>query len=1219
MKRGSLWKTKSERNEFMAEKNWTDEQVEAIETKYTADGESCNILVNAAAGSGKTAVLVERIIKKLIPTDKNQNPIDVNRLLVVTFTNAAAAEMKERILNALTDEEEKAAADGDTVLESCIKRQTSLLYDADITTIDAFCMKMIRENFHLLGLDPNFKIADNAQLMLIADEAMEEVFEECYEEENESFLRLTEIYSGGNDDSAVAEVIYEIYDFIQAMPEPESWLSEKVDMYHLNGGVEKSPWIKVLENQKDRLSLQACGFYEKALRYMAETLSFSETDAGKIIEQNMPGEPNIMQYSWGTCYEIICMEYFAAKKIYNSDWNGCFDILKNFTFERWGKAARVRDKEYEITDKEMKSFVKTFRDKGKDILSKLSDIFLLPLKDIERQIAERVYPTAQALAEIELFYDKKFKEKKSAKNILDFSDVEHLCLKLFSENDEICAVLKDKYEEILMDEYQDTNGLQEEIFSKISKGDNLFMVGDMKQSIYRFRRSDPMIFKSKNDTFLNKKGAKDRKIILSKNFRSRKEVLDSVNDVFEAIMSEDVGDVCYDDEQRLNNGDTTYENVNDKRCGGYLSECYLIGNQNIDEDEESIEKDVLEARFIAKKINELKKNGFMVRDGNEYRKIRNKDITILMSSYKNVSEVYISELNNEGIECFAPTGGYFERNEIRMIMSLIRVIQNPYRDIPILAVLRSPVFRFSDDELVLIREKSQEGIYSCVKCAALEEDNLGKKCAEFLMVLSRWREYSKYMGCARLLWTLYEETGIYAFAGALYGGEEAQANLRLLFERAKQYESSGYKGLFHFVRYMEKLERREEDLSAAKLVGEGHDVVKIMTIHKSKGLEFPVVFLAGCCKRFNIKPKRILLHKELGLGLEEINIDENYSVETVAKKSVAIAEKSESISEEERKLYVAMTRAKEKLFVTGVVNAGIDDLKKYEKHLKELISTENGQISSELVNTATCFMDWVAPVAMEKKQNWNYEIVSNELDSSDVGNEYEPEEKFDVPHMENFKYPYEILSAVPTKVSVTALKSLGNILDFSKSDSAFSDKPEFLKNGNNITSVEKGTAIHYIMQKIVPQKNVSAEYVSEFIDKLVRDGELGAELAEAVDISKIVAFYKSNLAERLLKSKKVVREATFETEIPLSKFENYKNSEEIILLQGIIDCYFEEEDGIVIIDYKSDYYKNINEIVEKYISQLNWYQYAVEKITGKKVKEKYIYMFHGNEAVRIDA
>ena len=1201
----------------MAQRNWTDEQKLAIGTRYAASGESCNILVNAAAGSGKTAVLVERIIKKLIPSEENLNPTDVNKLLVVTFTNAAAAEMKERISNALAESLEKAEEDGDAVLAECIRKQTSLLYDADITTIDAFCMKIVRENFHLLELDPNFKIADNAQLMLMADEAMEELFEECYEEENESFLRLAEIYSGGRDDDAVSEIIYEVYNFIQAMPNPKKWLYEKAEMYLIKDGILNNPWVKSLLNQKELLSRQACRLYEKAILYMAEAVSAGGEGAARIIAQNPPGEPNVMQLSWGTCYEIVCAEYAAAKGISAADWDGSCEILKNLTFERWGKAAKVRDKEMEITDKEQKGFVKNLRDGGKEILAKLGDMFFESLAETEKQLSERVYPTAKAIAEMTERYDEKFRAKKDNKSVLDFSDVEHLCFKLFSENEEVCNALKDKYEEILMDEYQDTNGLQEEIFGKISRGNNLFMVGDMKQSIYRFRRSDPMIFKKKSDSFLNEDGAADRKIVLSKNFRSRKEVLDSVNDVFECIMSEAVGDVCYDSEQRLNNGNTTYKDANGERCGGYISECYLLEGQGEEEDEESVEKNEIEARFIARKISELKKSGFLVRDGDAYRQIRNRDITILMSSYKNVSDIYISALNKEGIECFAQTGGYFERNEVKMVMSIIRIIQNPYQDIPLLAFLRSPVFRFSDGELAGLRKKSDGAIYSCVKAAAEESGELAEKCAAFLSTLGKWRDYTRFMDCARLLWTLYEETGIYAFVGALHGGEEAQANLRLLFERAKQYEASGYKGLFHFVRYIEKLEQREEDLSAAKLVGEGHDVVRIMTIHKSKGLEFPVVFLAGGCKKFNIKSKKILMHKELGFGLEEVNPEENYSMETAAKKAVGIAERGESISEEERKLYVAMTRAKEKLIVTGVTDAVRNNIEKCEERWKSIISENDGKMPAESVCSAVGFMDWVASTAMRKKENWRYEAVPYEPYFPDYDEEEDNSEEKGTIQIEDFEYPHPILGAVPTKISVTALKNAENELDISKGDAELSEMPEFLKEKHEISAAERGTAIHYVMQKIIPPAAPSGAYVSAFIKTMTEKGELSEELARAVDISKITAFYKSELGERLLKSKKAVREAAFETQIPLSSFENYKNSEETILLQGIIDCYFEEEDGIVLIDYKSDYYKSAEEIAEKYASQLKLYRYAIEKITGKRVKEAYIYAFFGNEAIRL--
>ncbi len=1181
----------------MGGRKWTKQQEAAIYTKRLKNGESCNILVNAAAGSGKTAVLVERIIKKLI--GEREKPVDVDRLLVVTFTNAAAAEMKDRISAALSERTEQAAEEGDVVLEEILKHQSSLLYSADITTIDAFCMKTVRENFHLLGIDPSFGIADNAQLALMADEAMEELFDDCCENGNEDYYRLADMYSDGRDDSALAEMINEVYDFIRAMPNPKEWLEEKAEMY-LNADRD-NPWFKTVLEKKNSLCSRACADLKKAMLYMSDYLQLGFDDADKLAEQFRGGEENIMQLSWGSCYEYVYNEYISARDALNADWDGAAKTLSDVVFKRWGTASAVRDKEQEITDKDAKEYVKELRDSAKQAIIDAGGLIFASADEICTQLRERVYPAARSIANMVKLYDKRFSEKKQKKNVLDFSDIEHLCLRLFEENDEVCERLKEKYEEILMDEYQDSNGLQEEIFKKISRGDNMFMVGDMKQSIYRFRRSDPMLFKEKSDRFENRDGAKDRKIVLSKNFRSRGEVLDSVNAVFERIMSESVGDVEYNEEQRLYKGNDNYE---DESMPEYKSECWALASQPEDDDSESVEKAEIEAAFIAKRISDLKKSGYTVKTADGGRLLENRDITILMSSCRNVADIYIAALNREGIECFAESSGYFDKNEVRTVMSLIKIIQNPYQDIPLLGILRSPIGGFSDEELVKIRLGAEGYIFDGFKEYAKENE----KAAEFLENLNRWRGYTKYMSCARLIWTLYEETGIYAFVGALHDGEEAQANLRLLFERAKQYENSGYKGLFHFAEYIKKLEKREEDLPAAKLVGEGHDVVKIMTIHKSKGLEFPVVFLAGCGKEFLKRQKKPPLHKELGIGLDEVNASESFSVSTIAKTAVSAKNLTESISEEERKLYVALTRAKEKLIVTGVINS--EKLDGYEEKWDKILPSSDSKMAPDEVCAAHGFIDWIAPVA-RRDDTWHYESVMYkpyfpECDTEQTAAEDTAEEI----EVEKFEYPYEILRNVPAKVSVTELKSGG--FEKFENNTELMQRPEFLDE-EKLTAAKKGTALHIAMQKTVPKANMDIEYVKMSVAEMVETGELSEIEAASVDAGKILKFYESELGRRLLKSSRVVRESPFETEIPLSIFEGYENAEGNILLQGVADCWFEEDDGIVLVDYKTDFYKNPHEIEEKYRRQLEWYAYALEKITKKNVKNKYIYMFFGDE------
>lgn len=468
------------------------------------------------------------------------------------------------------------------------------------------------------------------------------------------------------------------------------------------------------------------------------------------------------------------------------------------------------------------------------------------------------------------------------------------------------------------------------------------------------------------------------------------------------------------------------------------------------------------------------------------------------------------------------------------------------------------------------------------------------------------------MTCDRLLWVLYEETGIYAFVGSVHGGDEAQANLRLLFERAKAYENSGYKGLFHFIGYMERLEKKDEDMAGAKLVGEGHDVVRIMTIHKSKGLEFPVVFLAGCGKEFNIIEKSIPLHKKWGLGLEEINVDKGYRRSTIAKQITAAANVAESISEEERKLYVAMTRAKEKLIVTGVVNTSKTPFEKYEEKWDSLLPDRESVINPEDVCAAKCFLDWIAPVA-RYDERWIYKSVSggtyNYEDRNEANEEFDEEIQ-----ISDFKYNRTVLKYVPSKVSVTDIKS-GS---FFEKDTDIMPVPAFLEENTQKSGADRGNALHAVMQNFIPKENMTMEYVSEEIKKMAEKKIITPEQVQLADGKKILAFYNSDLGGRILRCGKVMRETPFETDIPLSFFEGYEEFNDKILLQGVIDCWFEEDGKIILIDYKSDFYTYPREIEEKYKNQLNRYQYALEKITGKKVAEKYIYMFHNNDVLKCE-
>lgn len=1184
----------------MSKNKWTDAQLEAIHTKYLDNGESCNLLVSAAAGSGKTAVLVQRIIEKLIPPDTEKG-IGVDRLLVVTFTNAAAREMETRIASALAAAFEDANANGDAARKKAIKRQQMLLPSADITTIDAFCMKLVRENFNHLGIDPDFSIADSAQASILADETMEELFSDLYDAGDDDFIRLLCLYGTGRSDEPLADTVRGIYDFIRSIPDPIGWLDEKTHELLCPDGIENTAWYR--RGMRDCLN-----DFDYALKCVNDALSYMNGAEchGDFCRLNPPEKGIDIYDEWKSYYNLFYQLHEALAPLAGKSADELRRGISALEFPRF----------YALPSKtpEDKVPLTALRDRAKASVSSIKTFLFVSPEDAQRRSREDIYPQVHALSELVKKFDAKFTEKKLQRKLLEFSDIEQLTEQLLRKNPDIAADLQSRYDEILMDEYQDTSPLQERIFSYITDGSNLFAVGDMKQSIYRFRSSDPSIFKAKSDLYLNEKGAKNRKIILSRNFRSRKEVLSAVNDLFAAVMSEEAGEMNYDSDHMLYPGNESFKLPG----SSYLPECCIIGQPEKDDDDDDITSPELEAAFIAREINRLKMNRFQVteKDGST-RTIENRDIVILMSSYKSAADIYTSVFSDAGIECFAESQSYFERSEIRLIIALLKTILNPCSDIPLIGVMRSPIASFTDDELALIRAFSGGSFYSAV-CAAAEKLQNGetldteqlaaaKKSADFLAKLTRWREYSRYMPADRLIWTLYEESDFYAFAGAMQNGEETQANMRLLFERAKEFENNGFQGLFSFIKYIERMKKSEKDMSSANLVGEGHNVVRLMTIHKSKGLEFPVVFIAGGSKRFRMSGGKgdIILHKDLGIAASWIDFEESVRYETPAKAIFKSVICSEQISEEIRKLYVAVTRAREKLYF--VASAG--NIDKFIADKQDALS--GGTIAPKEVLSSSCFADWVAPVALHS-ENWIFR-TDDGADLITAGNSAEKEAPeaecdIDISRIMDFKYAHAAASGLPTKVSVSELKA--------RHETTLVPMPEFLS-GTRTDGAYYGSAMHSAMQNFVPSAGMDEEYARSELSRLAASGLLTEAELEMINPRKILDFYRSELGVRLLNSKKVMREQTFEVSAPAAYLFPGSDApdDENILLQGVIDCWFEEDDGIVLLDYKTDSFRDTEEIRRKYALQVELYAYALEKITKKTVKNKYIYLFFDNSVL----
>ncbi|AGK97205.1 helicase-exonuclease AddAB subunit AddA [Clostridium pasteurianum] len=1327
--------------------NWTEEQREAIETR------GCNLLVAAAAGAGKTAVLVERIIKMI--TDK-EKAVDIDRLLVVTFTNAAAAEMRERIGNAISRELFKNPE------SKLLQRQLVLLNKARITTIHSFCLDIIRNYFHLIDLDPKFRIADETEAVLLKNETIEELFDKKYEEsDKEEFLNLVECYCSNRDDSALMEMVLSLYNFAKSSPWPKQWLQNMSEAFNIKEDFDfgSSIWAKsILSN----VIIELTGInkvIEKALT---------------IINNENTLEPYAKSYE----EDLAMINDLVIES--KSSWNSFIECLSSVKFpalKRCGKDVN-RDKKDQV-QKIRDKYKKQIKDMQEEILSSTGDT-------MEDHIRE-LYPIMKCLGELVIEFDREYIKKKRSRGIIDFNDFEHLTLQILtdtSEKEELvpskaALELREKYEEILIDEYQDSNLVQEVILNSISRNDsenpNLFMVGDVKQSIYRFRQAKPELFLDKYINYSSESGAKNRKILLFKNFRSRKVVVDGANYIFKAIMSENIGELNYDEREELKAGAEFSEVNEDEFTELGVNELHIIEKSKVqdsnnsesdtldDEEEENIDNIRLEARMVASKIKELidkKDKPYAVFDKNidNYRSIQYKDIVILLRATAGWSPTFTEELKAFDIPVFADTGsGYFETTEIKTIISLLQIVDNPLQDIAMLSVLRSPIASFTDEDLIDIRSldrsssfyelmklvkskydelctENNESIYAKNEGGSLEnlkynreksnrnteefkysdEDiyaeydegseyvnveyikvdeeksiskKLAKKCYDFVRLLKGFRDLALHMPIDEFIWHLYTETGYYSYAGAMPGGVQRQANLRILFQRAKAYENTSYKGLFNFINFINRLKISSKDMGSAKILGENENVVRIMSIHKSKGLEFPVVILAACGKNFNLRDmtKTVLFHHDLGIGPDYVNFKRRISYPTIFKNAIKKKIKLESLSEEMRILYVSLTRAKEKLIITGAVR----DIEAASKNWAEDINSNEEKISENIILRGMSYLDWICPAVIKHEagevlrekadvsiednfklsheSQWKIklwtrdeivkdniilsenEVFSEDDTSSKVKLEHENKKLSKIEVLKNilseietkaprtpyyeeidrrlsWKYKYDLAKGLPSSVSVTELKRQQSSEDeYSRNifPPVLKKRPVFLEERKGLTPAEKGTAMHAVMQRLDFSLPITKESIKSQMEKMIFKELITEKQAEAVDIKKIERFFQGEIGKRMLSSLHIEREIPFVIRLKACDVyvelceEDYKD--ESMMLQGAIDCYFEEKDGLVLVDYKTDYVtdKNVKAVVDKYRNQLKYYSQALTKITGKKVKEQYLYLFYDGRVVKI--
>jgi ATP-dependent helicase/nuclease subunit A len=1243
---------------------WTSDQLKAIENRET------NMLVSAAAGSGKTALLIQRIIRIVL-----EEKVGVDELLILTFTRGAAGEMKNRLSQALARELENPEND-----RSFLMKQMNILGGASISTLHSFCLSVLRQYFHKGDIDPGFAIGNDTEIALMLKETLEEVFEDEYQqaitmknmaqennaqntpeqpdqnleknqENNEpaiDFLDLIEKYSGNKNDQALKDTVETLYRFLATQPNPESWSHQALALFDCDQkSLEASVWGSSL---KKIINTELQGAMDSALkaREISATAGFEKT------HEQMKSE-------------VMMLE--ALEKTIRADLVAGLETLKNLGYERFRGSAKA--------DKELNEQIKKYRDEAKTSITKLQKRFAINMDEMVQELNDLKKPMADLVALTQKFWTA-FQAKKAQKNLVDYNDLEQLTLKILMDP-EVADEVRTRYRYIFLDEYQDTNEMQETILQRIVRDNNYFMVGDVKQSIYRFRLADPTIFISKYESFGRDGNPNNSLVTLNQNFRSAQGVINSVNAIFEQVMSAGLGEINYDEQARLNKG-LPHEGPYQK------TEIHIIEEQKketeagdvgaFDEDDrEDLTAVEVEARFVANQIQSLVGTTFFDTRHNQERAINYGDFGILMRSVAGRGDVYLRIFSEMGIPTYFDGGtNYYESLEITMILNLLNLMDNQHQDLPLLSIMTSPIGNFTTTECTRLRIAHPQGFfYQAVEAYAQEEcDELSQKLGAFYQKLTDWRYQSKLMAVEDFLWKIYLESGYYAFVGALPGGEQRQCNLRILLKRAGDYKKSTLKGLYQFIRFVENMKKHKQDISPPAMVSNHEAVVRLMTIHKSKGLEFPIVILAGAGKGFNKRSNysQVLFHKDLGICPDYVNLEKRYKHNSLAKEVCKAQSNMEMLSEEMRLLYVGMTRAEEKLMIVGTVKNRDKACQKWQNEPDEY----------HLLNAAS-LLDWVmmGVLAGRDQAQTNLELADFSItyhqadqftekvglareDQPDVANrltsiDLELDNREAVPEKSpigisqadreaihqrlDFRYPAKAENELPSKMSVTEIK------DYQKGEgsdeqeairilSQKQEKPKFMEQKQtDFTAAQRGSALHLLME-VVDLKPIRDEllkcgqsalpmflekYLANQIEALIQKEFLPEALARTISVDKLISFYTSTLGIRLLSAEKIRREIPFNYAYdPAEIRAAWAGVPDKIIVQGIIDCAFIEDHQWVIIDYKTDYFKDSQlreTIIKGYEIQINLYAKAITELTGIPVKEKIIGLITMNENISI--
>ena len=1216
--------------------NWTKEQKAVIESRNR------NLLVSAAAGSGKTAVLVERIIRMIT---EGENPLDIDQLLVMTFTKATADEMRERVLLAVDEKLKEDPENGH------LQMQAAMIPYARITTIDSFCLGIIREHYNQLDIDPAFRVGDEGELLLLRGSVMEQLLEDYYEAGDEEFSRFVETYATGKSDRGIEDHIMAVYNFSGSNPWPEKWLEacEKELEDYEEGSDDRlmeTEWMRFLMWDVAMQTGEFCAQLKEALAV--------------CDEENGPA----------AYIPMLTSDLRMLQAIGNAKDYGCLnELLGSASFDR---LASIRSKEI---DADKKSFVTGCRDRVKKAVGKLRDLYCFEsIETVVRDLKGTAGAVRMLLRLAGEFHDR-YQEAKQEKNLVDFGDLEHYALEVLLEEtgegertpSAAADELSRQFEEILVDEYQDSNDVQEALIHAISRErfgtPNVFMVGDVKQSIYKFRLARPELFLKKYESYPREDGLYQT-IELHQNFRSRDSVLSGINEVFYQIMTKGLGGILYTEDAALHAGavfEPTEETVGGKlelhmvNTGGGL-----LKQLEADPADDYTSRE-MEAKLIAARMKELinPETGLKVWDKKEkrYRTACYGDMVILLRSLSGFAEDFVNILMNEGIPAYAERRtGYFTAIEVETVLCFLSIIDNPMQDIPLAAVLKSPIVGATDEELARLMavfkrtaKKGQDrGIYGAwmyylENCPEDErEGELYGKLAAFSDELADYRRIAGYLSIHELLYIIYENTGYYDYIAAMPAGEARQANLDMLVEKASAYEKTSYSGLFHFIRYIENLKKYDTDFGEAALAGD-ENTVRILSIHKSKGLEFPVVFLAGMGKKFNKQDLygKILIDPDLGIATDYLDLELRVKTPTLKKNVLRRRLELEALGEELRVLYVAMTRAKEKLIMTGT-DRYLD--KKLERFSD--IKRTAGQIPFTILSTADSFLDWLLMslsgklsesallsdagaetglmtvrsysvadlVGVEIEHQAEKKLSKEELLNFDCARIYDEAYAAGISAAFAYRYPHTADIGLHTKLSVSELKKQGQLID--EEESTFLPTiPAFLleESGKKDQGggAFRGTAYHRALELLNFPGMKTISDVEMALDTFRREKYMDEESLSLLDAGILWNFLSSPLGRRMSAAQAkglLYKEQQFVIGIPAREME-VCSSDELVLIQGIIDAYMEEEDGLVLIDYKTDHVVRGREslLTERYGIQLEYYKRALEQMTGKKVTEKIIY------------